>query len=52
MRCLKLKTYRHLDGTEYVTMSVPCGTRRTKRRTLKKWMARSSEFARRRCQKP
>jgi|GEM_PF-6323702 len=45
MRHLRIKTYRHLDGSTSLTMVFPVGTRRTKRRTLKKWARRSYEFA-------
>jgi hypothetical protein len=45
MRCLRIAAYRHLDDTATLALVVPCGTKRTKRRTMKKWIRRSVEFA-------
>ncbi len=48
MRCLKIRPIAHLDGTVTYDMVVPVGTRRTKRRTWKKWMKRAIYFQPRR----
>lgn len=46
MRCLRVVTLRHLDGSTSSALVVPCGTPRTKRRTFKKWLRRSADWSR------
>lgn len=44
MRFLRIADIKHLDGTTSQTMIVPVGTRRTKRRTFKKWIQRAAQW--------
>jgi len=46
MRCLRVIEITHLDGTKSLSVVIPCGTRRTKERTFKKWYARALRIMR------